>query len=644
MKRLMQSGFGVGLLLLIVVIGLLNTAQLHNLEARVAAIETTGVRTTNGAASTASVAAPVESALGGTVCYASAEDEAALADPANLLKPLKFPEDWPSRVDPNGTLRRQIASDPPGLNLIASNNAADLAEIYSYVGSRIGHQAQWAPDNWSPDLATKVVRSADGLTYDVYLRKGVAWHAPAVNLEDPRYAWLKGDHEVVADDFKFTLEVIKNPQVVGRGASLRTYFEAWKDIEVVNDHHFRVHFSEDLYINNSFLLGLHPTPRWLYMHDEDGNVFDEATWGDKQNSHWYNQRGIGTGPYRFVSWEPGVKLAFTRNPSYHLAKCLPANFNAVEISVLKDQAAWLRYLASGNLDYTQVQPAQYLSELKDKKPYLGEEGLELTIHDEASYFYFGWNQTRPMFSDKRVRRALTMALDREGLVKGVFGGLGTVTSGPFDQSNPCYDDSIAPLPYDLDAAAALLDEAGWKDTDGNGLRDKVVDGKKVQFEFTLVMYGASTEYETLGRVYGEALQRIGIKLTPQPLEWAAQLKKTSERDFDAYTGAWAPSWEVDLYQIWHSSEADKPQSSNYVSFRNPEGDRIAEALRKEFDQAKRVELCHQFHALVHEEQPYTFFYQRKRPLVYWSYMNDPLISRVNPYRDLRLFSFADAPG
>jgi ABC-type transport system substrate-binding protein len=431
---------------------------------------------------------------------------------------------------------------------------------------------------------------------------------------------------------------------VGRAAALRNYFEAWDRIEVVDPHHFRVHFKENLYLNEPLLLDFIPTPRWLYMFDEDGKRFDDATWGDKQNSHWYNQRGIGAGPYRFTSWEAGVKMTFERNEAYHLGKCLPAPFTGIEITMLKDQAAWLRYLSSRKLDYTQVMPAQYVSDIKGREPYLGEPGLKLLLHGESSYFYIGWNAARPMFNDKRVRRALTMAMDRQGLVDGVFGGLGKVTSGPFDQGNPCYDASIAPWPYDLDEAARLLDEAGWTDSDGDGLRDKVIDGKKVPFEFTMVVYGGSTEYETLARVYGQALQRIGIRMIPQPLEWSAQLKKTGERDFDAYTGAWVPSWEVDLYQIWHSSEADKPQSSNYVSFRSQEGDKIIESLRREFDPAKRVELCHQFHALVHEEQPYTFFYQRQRPMLYWDYMNTPIISRINPYRDARLLSFSQAPG
>ncbi|MDP2315476.1 MAG: ABC transporter substrate-binding protein [Pseudomonadota bacterium] len=643
MTRLLQSGFGVGLLVLLVVIGAVNTAQLHNLEKKVAELETSPRPTVSGQKEGPPVAVVSTAQAGGSLCYSSDEEKLALQDEANVLKPFQYPPGWPSKIDRGGTLKRHVGQDPPGLNPIASNNAADLSELYRYMGARIAVQSQHNPDDWYPDLATKVTRSPDGLVYDVYLRKGAYWSKPTVDLSDPRHAWLAADHEVTADDYAFTIEMIKNPQVLGRAAALRTYVEALSRIEVVDTHHFRVHFTENLYINQPTLLDLEPMPRWLYMYDEDGRKFDDATWGDKQNSHWYNQKAIGAGAYNFVEWEPGVRIVIEKNERYHLNKCAPANFDRIEMKVLKDQQSWLRRLKTGELDYSHMQPQQFLAEVKDKQPYLGEEGLKLAVGDEASYFYIGWNQTRPQFQDKRVRKALSEALDRQGLVDSVFAGLGTITSGPFDQSNPCYDSSIAPLPYDLEDAKRLLDEAGWKDTDGDGTRDKMVDGKKVQFTFTMVIYGSSTEYETLARVYREALDRLGIKMTAQPLEWAAHLKKINERDFDAYTGAWVPSWEIDLYQIWHSTEADRPESSNYVSFRNADGDRIAEALRREFDETKRVDLCHQFHALVHDEQPYTFIYQRKRPVLYWDHMNTPIFSKLNPHRDARLFSFASLP-
>jgi len=454
---------------------------------------------------------------------------------------------------------------------------------------------------------------------------------------------MAGDHPLTAEDFAFYVEVVQNPQVLGRAAAYRTYFEAWESVEVVDPHHFRIHVTEDVYTTLSQVLSLEPLPKWLYRVDEDGRAFDEATWGDKLNTHWYNQRAMGVGMYRFASWEEGVRMTLERNPRYHGTRCLPPNFDRLELNIIRDQQAWLRNLKTKNVLYTQVQPQQFNAEVRDRTPYLGEDRLELAVHDESSYFYIGWNQGRPIFQDKRVRRALTHAFDRQGILDGVFAGLGKVTSGPFDMTNPCYDASIAPLPYDLDEARRLLAEAGWADSDRDGILDRVIDGKRTPFTFVLVVYGSSNEYENLARMYREALLEIGIAMTAQPLEWSAQLKKLNERDFDAYTGSWVPAWEVDVNQIWHSREADRPASSNYVSFRHGQADRIAEALRREFDTDRRTALCHEFHALIHEEQPYSFFYQRKRAVLYWDDLNTPTFSRVNPYRDARLFSFASSP-
>jgi ABC-type transport system substrate-binding protein len=170
----------------------------------------------------------------------------------------------------------------------------------------------------------------------------------------------------------------------------------------------------------------------------------------------------------------------------------------------------------------------------------------------------------------------------------------------------------------------------------------VIDGAKVPFAFQLVIYGSSTEWDTIANIYREALRTIGVKMDPVALEWATQLKRVEDREFDAVTLAWVPPWATDLMQIWHSQEADRPKSSNRIGFRNKDADRIAEALRREFDPAKRVALCHEFHALVHELQPYTFVYQRSRAVLYWDYMNEPEFSRVPPIRDARYWSNATA--
>lgn len=637
MKQLLQSSFVILLLVAVTALGVVNTCQLDNLESQI--LETK--KRVDELGQVGLARAPQGAPAGeGPGPLSDAEAE-ALADPNNLLVKQERPYVKANQVARGGTLRRQEGNDPPGMNFYASNNADDLAEFSKYMGNTLAARHIDDPDQWAPELALKVTSPDDGLTYDVFLRKGVFWHKPAVDFASGRFGWLAGAHELTSDDFAFVFDIIKNPQVSGGGvSSIRNYFDHFDGYEVLGPHHFRVRFTKRLYTNLGSLLELIPLPRWLYMYDEDGNKYDDATWGLKLNEHWYNQKFIGTGPYRFVEWVPGVRIVMERNERYFGEK--PA-FDKVVTLIVKDQNAWPRRLRAKDIDYTHLQPEQYRTVvLEAKGRILGDKALKLGRHSELGFFYVGWNMDTPLFSDKRVRQAMTMALNRDAIVKNVFNGLGKLTTGPFAQDNPCYDKGIAPWPFDLKAAAAKLEDAGWKDTDGDGIRDKVVGGKKRPFEFSLVTYGSSNEWTTIASIYREALLQIGVKMNPRPLEWSTMLKKLDEKEFDAFSGGWALSWDTDLMQIWHSKEADRPKSSNRVGFRNKEGDRIAEALRVEFDPAKRVALCHEFHKLVHEEQPYTFLYQRERSVLYWDHMNDLEFARNRPHRDVRMFSFKEA--
>jgi len=636
MKQLLQSSFVVLLLISLSCLVAINTCQLNNLESQVLHTRKVVEDLARGGGVAASATPKAV-----TSHNADAQEEEALADPANLLTraPRKFVK--ASTVVQGGTLHRHEGQDPPGLNYYASNNAADLEELTYYMGNTLASRHIDDPDKWMPSLAVKITTPDEGMTFNVTLRRGVFWHKPAVDFASGRYDWLKGDHEVTSDDFAFVFDMIANTQISGGGVtSLRSYFEFFDKYEVIDKYNFRARFKKRMYTNRQQILTMVPMPRWLYMFDEDGHKFDEATWGLKQNEHWFNQRFIGTGPYQFKEWIPGVRIVMDRNERYFGER--PA-FDRVITLIIKDQNASPRRLRAKDLDYIYMQPEQYRTEvLEAKGPILGQAGIKQGRSKELGFFYIGWNLNSPLFSDKRVRQAMTMALDRETIVKNVFNGLGNVTTGPFPSINPCYDQTVKIWPFDLKQAAAKLDEAGWKDTDADGIRDKVLNGKKQPFEFSFITYGSSSEWTTLASIYRESLLELGIKMVPRPLEWSTMLKKMDEKEFGAYSGGWSQDWDTDLMQIWHSKQADIPKSSNRVGFRNKEADRLAEGLRDEFDPAKRTLLCHQFHRLVHEEQPYTFIYERERPVLYWNYLNDMEFSRNRPHRDVRLFSFKEA--
>jgi ABC-type transport system substrate-binding protein len=467
------------------------------------------------------------------------------------------------------------------------------------------------------------------VTYIFKLRKDFSWHRPRVDWSDERFAWLDGPHGVTAHDISFMLDMLMNEQVAG-AAPLRSYFTHLASYEATGEYTFEITFSKRNYQQQLMVKGLYPMPEFLYAYDELGDRFNEAIIGIRFEDHWFNPRTLGAGPYEFAEFRQGEFIRLERNPSY------PYGGNAhqeILISILKDQASWARKLYTQELHISQLQPSQYRSEVlegNEDSPF--KDGtLEAGEFWEHTYFYIGWNADKPWFGDKKVRQAMSHAFNADLILNQVFLGMGERATGPMPAFLPYYNSDLPPIPFSLEKASALLDEAGWT-MQNDGIRAK--DG--VKFAFDLTIYGNSDEYLSLGNIFKEDLAQIGVNMNVSPMEWANLLKKVDDREFDAITLAWVSSPDVDFYQIWHSSQADVPKGSNRVGFRNEEADELIIALQNEFDYKERLRIAKAFHTLCYEEQPYTFFYTRKRA-VFWqsSELNNVRFSRTRPYMNPR---------
>jgi ABC-type transport system substrate-binding protein len=557
--------------------------------------------------------------------FYSDEEWEALHEPGNLLE---LPEEptVPRDGKAGGTLHRAFAADLPSL-IPLGVNAADVSELYSYIGSSLAGRSRHNPERWVPGLAYRIEANEERTEYHIWLREGVKWHRPAVDFSGDQFDWLDKEHEVVADDFVFFFELMRNSDVpVGY---LRNYYQNCEGIEVINDHEFIVRWSESEFTSMSATLGLGPLPRWLYAYDRNGEQFPEAELGQRFMSHWYSQKAIGTGPFRFVSWEPGGSVRVERNPNYFGEKPL---LEAIEFRVLSDPTARLNSLLAGELDYTSIEPTQYKTEIVEGGADEFEDGtINYETFSGPAYRYLGWNADGPYFSDRRVRLAMTHAFNRELTIERNMNGLGSLTTGPFFQDNPAYNDDVEPWPYDLDRAAELLNEAGWVDRDDDGVREKTVDGREREFSFDMLTYGHRPEIIAAMEIYREDLRSLGIQMDIETVDWSVMIERMQNKDFDAYTGGWSLGWEVDLYQVWHSSQADIPRGSNRVGFRNEEADEIITASRTTFDPEERTELFHRFHEIVHNEQPYTFWFQIEEVGAWHDEVENVSFSAVRPF-------------
>ncbi len=536
----------------------------------------------------------------------------ALGDTENIFT--RDNSNWlPAEAKQGGTLNLKMGSDPKGFNWLVENGA-DVSEIQSYVHIRLGGYHLKDVTRYKGDLAYHWTISEDKRTHTLKLRDDFLWHKPNVDWASGRFDWLKGDHPVSAHDVVFMMDLMTNDQVAG-AAPLRSYFDELESYEAIDDYTVRITFKKPKYMQKVMISGLYPLPKFLYAFDEAGEAYEPEVIGKRFEDHWYNPMGIGAGPYTFTRFEPGVAIELERNPKF------PLGGNAMDkivYSILKDQNQPPRKLRTGELHLSSLAPAQYRTEVLEGEadsPFKNGT-LQGGEYWSYNYAYIGWNADQPYFADKRARQAMSHAFNAQLLIDEVFLGLGERCTGPMPTVQPYYNRSLEPYAFDLEKAKALLDEAGWTDSDGDGIRDKVIDGTSIPFDFKLVTYGTSNEYKTVGNIFKEDLAKIGVKMTVAPMEWSNLLKQVDAREFDAVTLGWVSGPPVDFRQIWHSSQADLPKGSNRVGFRNADADRIIEALETEFDERKRKELAHEFHALIHEEQPYTFFYTRKS-IVFW---------------------------
>jgi ABC-type transport system substrate-binding protein len=533
-----------------------------------------------------------------------------------------------------------LASPPRGWNAYI-HNGADVTANHRLISNQLASRSPEDLDRWTPELAVSVVADPDGLGWVVSLQPKASWQLPDVDWESGDFEWLKGEgpngrHRVTADDFVFPFELIQDTSVEGRVSSMRNYYERFESVEAVDDLTLHVRVKERSFLDLAMFLELTPLPRWLYGFDPSGQAYAQEKRGEWINSHWY-QGAIGTGPYRLKE-QSKAGLVFQANSAYFGE---PASFDRIERLHVQDS---LHAFNMGEIDLVIPLPEDLArTGLLEGESQPTDPKLRRVNYETMTYFYMGWNQERAPFGDKAVRQAMTLSLDRERILKEVFQGLGSVTSGPFPKQSPCYDRSVEPWPFDLELASSKLEAAGWSDRDGNGVRERMVDGEEIELRFTLLSYGYSEAFRSLTEIWREDLARIGVVMEVEEVAWVPMLERMDTGDFDAYTGAWVPGWDTDLTQLWHSSQADVKASSNRIGFRNAEADRLAEALRAAQEPVDRTAICHEFHALVHEEQPYTFFFQRERAVLYRAPLNEPEFSLLWPYADPAHWSFSELP-
>lgn len=493
---------------------------------------------------------------------------------ANLVAAVPDPErgDW---------LIRQFSSDPASLNPVTSTDSY-ASIIHSYVyDSLIDRDLDTL--EWYGKLAESWTVSEDGLVITFKLRPGMTW---------------SDGKPITSEDVVFSYNLAMTPGV--DSMNVRIYFKDVEKVEAVDPltvrYTFKKPYFKSLEVAGAGYITIVPKHKFDGMTPEEINRFrGSGLDGD--------QPLVGSGPYLVEKWDAS-EVRLTRNNRYY-GKA--PNFDKIVFKVVRDDNVTYQMLASGELDFIGLTPTHWLKAQNDATV---KASHDLYLYPApTSYQYIAWNNSKELFSNPKVRVALTHLVPRELIRDRVFHGLVDIVTGPFWPGSEKikiplqYDRSIEPYPYSVETALKLLGEVGWSDSNNDGVLDK--DGRN--FRFTLLLPAGSQDWVSVGSLIKENMAKAGVQVEVRQIEWTMFVEQLKERSYDAIALAWTVGVESDPIQVWHSN-AIKEKGSNHVGYSNPEVDRLLEEAQMTLDAAARNKLYRRFHAILHEEQPYTFLF------------------------------------
>lgn len=505
-------------------------------------------------------------------------------NPASLFE--SAPEDH-AKIATDDTLFLELEGSPNTLHPFFVSSLYDFVVVDTlYTGLfSVDKNMQWKVND---ELVAKFEESEDHTEFVVTMKPGFAWQdGKPLTAHDVVYSWAQ----------------ILDPQV-----------------PCLTQKPSTEHITECVALDDLTVKFVQPEPlataRWnLSFPIIPKHIFekDKEAHPDLLTGEYYTRQArnpVGSGPYRLVEWKENDKIVVERWEGYQGKK---PYFKRIVFRIIPDTNLALLTFEKESIDaIRRLTPQQYVRETNTEAfREIGCKGWA----PQWNYAYIGWNMdgSNPFFADRRVRHAMTHALNIQLIIDKVYYGLVTQSHGIFSKGSWACNPNIELLDYDLDKAAKLLDEAGWTVDPDDGWRYRDIQGQKVRFEFTLLIPQGSETSPKVAAIFQEDLKRIGVELKTRLLEWATFLEKIRNHEFQAEIAMWGAGADPDSsYNIWHSSQYAKGR--NYGGYNNPRVDELFEQGRREFDQDKRARIYQEIQKILYEEQPYTWVHnEASRP-------------------------------
>ncbi|HEX8273023.1 MAG TPA: ABC transporter substrate-binding protein [Longimicrobiaceae bacterium] len=472
-----------------------------------------------------------------------------------------------------GTAVAALGQDIADINpLTSTDNNANQVNMFVLFTPVIRYDERFQPQ---PALARSWELNADTTELTFHLRDDVRWH-------DGR--------RTTAHDLKLAYDLARDPAT---GYANSSFWAHYGEASVPDSFTFRVKMQPHAEY-------LDP---WRTFFAVPRHVLGGVAPAELKNHPFSTRQPLGNGPFRFVSREPGQSWTFEANRDYPEALGGRPYLDRLVIRVIPDATARLTELLTGRVDY-------YVQVTPEQTPRLEQSGVaRLVTFPFRSYVFVGWNARQERFRDPRVRRALTMAVNKQGIIDGVLYGHGEVARSSVPRIFWQYDSTAAAgLDFDPEGAKRLLAEAGWSDRDGDGI---VENARGEPFRFQLKTNQGNLERKDITEVIQSDLRRVGVDAQPTLVEFGTLIDQlNTTREFDAVVMGWVTEFRPDDADLF---ACDKLEGLyQWVAYCDPQADRLRDSLARVVDRAAAKPLWSRYQRRIAEGQPYTFLYFQER--------------------------------
>lgn len=525
------------------------------------------------------------------------------------------------------TVVAHIVAEPD--NLHPTNGAsAERAEINLYTHLSL-LRLNYQTGELMPCLVKDLPQvSNNGLNYTYEIKNDAVWDdgTPITGLDvafttkankclltnNPA---LKPYWENIKDILVDSLNPKKFTVLMNRSYILNTWF--WTDFPIIEAQFFDKKNTLQKYSNNQLC-------DTLFLN----KATDVKLWADEFNSSKYYTEAQflnGAGSYKVSKWEKGISVMLEKKQNHWTANYPEDWFcqafpDKIIFKLNANNASTKLELKNQLIDVSTIVDISSFMELQDDKSFT--EKYETKLTDTYNYIYLAMNlkpdgkNHQKLFNDVLVRKAISHTTPYEQINKIVYHNKNKRMIAAVSPLKKDFNTDLVAIDYNLDKAKILLNEAGWKDTDNDGVLDKIIDGQKIKFEFKVNFMSTQSQWEDLARQLTESMGKLGIKAILNPLDYNSYVTAAMTHDFDMMLGAWQSNAQPEDYsQLWHSASWQN-YGLNFTGFGNTFSDALIDSINTCMDEEKRIMLSKRFQKIIYDEQPYVFlFTQTRRVLV-----------------------------